>query len=345
MDFTSDNASGAAPDILDALAQANSGTAASYGDDEVTARLQHRFSEIFEREVAVFPVVTGTAANALALAAITPPHGAVMCHELAHAYADECGAPEMFSGGAKLVPVAGAGAKIDPDALTAALASLHPGIVHNVQPAALTLTQSTEMGTVYSVAEVAALVDIARGRGLRVHMDGARFANALAALRVAPAEITWKAGVDIMSFGATKNGALAAEAVIVFNPEIARDLVFRRKRAGHLLSKMRFLSAQLEAYLHDGLWLRLAAHANEMASRLAAGLAARPDADLHAVPQANEIFVRLPVPVLKRLEAGGARFYLWPMPGDTNEKCTIRLVASFQTGTIDVDGFLRLMAA
>jgi len=344
MDFTSDNAAGAAPEILDALARANSGTAASYGADAVTARLVRRLSEIFERDVAVFPVVTGTAANALALAALTPPHGAVMCHELAHVHVDECGAPEMFSGGAKLVPLSGPAAKIDPAALAAALASLPAGVVHHVQPAVLTVTQSTELGAVYTSEELGSLVDIARGRGLRVHMDGARFANALTALGCSPAEATWKAGIDIMSFGATKNGALAAEAVIVFDPELARDLAFRRKRAGHLLSKMRFLSAQLEAYLEDGLWLRLAAHANEMATRLGAGLSAVPDAALHLEPQANELFVRLPNTAISRLKAGGARFHPWPMPGDNAEARTIRLVTSFQSQASEIDAFLALAA-
>ncbi|MEX2248923.1 MAG: beta-eliminating lyase-related protein [Parvibaculum sp.] len=342
MDFTSDNAAGAAPEILEAMARANGGTAASYGADTITAQLVRRFSEIFEREVAVFPVVTGTAANALALATLTPPYGAVMCHELAHVHVDECGAPEMFSGGAKLVPLSGPAAKIDPAALAAALAALPAGMVHHVQPAALTLTQSTELGAVYTPEEIGALVEITRGRGLRVHMDGARFANAVAALGLAPAEMTWKAGIDIMSFGATKNGAIAAEAVIVFDAELARDIAFRRKRAGHLLSKMRFLSTQLDAYLEDGLWLRLAAHANDMAARLGAGLAATPGATLHIEPQANEIFVRLPTATIARLRKGEARFHPWPMPGDDAGARTIRLVTSFQSLPSEIDTFLEL---
>ncbi|ABS63581.1 Threonine aldolase [Parvibaculum lavamentivorans DS-1] len=344
MDFTSDNAAGAAPEILEALSRVNGGTAASYGADDVTTRLTRRFSELFEREVAVFPVVTGTAANALALATLTPSHGAVMCHELAHVHVDECGAPEMFSGGAKLVPVGGAAAKIDPRALAASLAALPQGVVHHVQPSALTVTQSTEMGSVYSIAEIEALAEIARGRGLRIHMDGARFANALASLEVSPASMTWKAGIDIMSFGATKNGALAAEAVLVFNPDLAKDLAFRRKRAGHLLSKMRFLSAQLEAYLTDDLWLRLAAHANAMTTRLAAGLAQTAGATLHLEPQANEVFVRLPVSLIKHLRDAGARFHPWPMPGDDDQARSVRLVTSFQTSAAEIDSFLGLAA-
>ena len=343
MDFTSDNAAGAAPEILEALARANGGTAASYGADEVTARLQRRLSDIFEREIEVFPVVTGTAANALSLAALTPPHGAVVCHELAHVHLDECGAPEMFSGGAKLLTCSGAGAKIDAAAFAAILDAYPAGIVHHVQPAALTLTQSTELGAVYSQDEIGALVEIARGRALHVHMDGARFANALVRLGCTPAEATWKAGIDIMSFGATKNGAIAAEAVIVFNPDIARDLAFRRKRAGHLLSQMRFLSAQLEAYLADDLWLRLARHANEMTERLASGLSDVAGASLQTLPEANEIFVRLPSAAIRRLKEAGARFHPWPMPGDGADGRTVRLVTSFQTAPEEVDHFLGLL--
>lgn len=343
MDFTSDNAAGAAPEILAALAQANHGTAASYGADDVTARVKTRLCDVFEREVEIFPVVTGTAANALSLAALTPPHGAVVCHELAHVHLDECGAPEMFSGGAKLLPVGGEGAKIDPAALAAVLDAYPAGVVHHVQPAALTLTQSTELGAVYSQSEIGTLVEIARGRLLHIHMDGARFANALVRLDCAPADITWKAGIDIMSFGATKNGALAAEAVVVFNPGIARDLAFRRKRAGHLLSKMRFLSAQLEAYLAGDLWLRLARHANAMTERLASGLADVPGASLRTTPEANEIFVRLPAAAITRLKDAGARFHPWPMPGDNAEARTVRLVTSFQTAPGEVDRFLALL--
>lgn len=343
MDFTSDNAAGVAPEILEALSRANTGTAASYGADEFTARLRKRFCDIFEHDVEVFPVVTGTAANALALAAIAPPYGAVFCHELAHVHLDECGAPEMFSGGAKLVPVGGVAARIDAALLQAELAKLPAGVVHHVQPAALTLTQSTELGSVYRNEDIAALAEIARARGLLIHMDGARFANALASLSVSPAEATWKSGIDLMSFGATKNGAMAAEAIIVFNPDVARGLAFRRKRAGHLLSKMRFVSAQLEAYLEDGLWLRLAAHANAMASRLAEGLRSYQAASLHLDPQANEIFVRLPPADVGRLKDAGARFHKWPMPGDSEAGHTIRLVTSFSTTPRETDRFISVL--
>ena len=342
MNFASDNTAGAAPEIMAALARANDGHAVSYGGDETTARLKTRFAEIFERDVEVFPVVTGTAANALSIAAIAPPYGAVICHELSHIHLDECGAPEMFSGGSKLLPVGGAGGKIDPREVQAVLDAYPAGVVHHVQPAALSLTQSTELGAVYTADEIAVLSQVARARGLHLHIDGARFANAVASLGATPASLTWKAGVDIMSFGATKNGALAAEAVIVFNRDIGSDLAFRRKRAGHLLSKMRFVSAQLEAYLEDDLWLRLAAHANRMTARLAEGLAAA-GAEISVIPQANEIFPRLPVALVERLRAAGARFHPWPMAGDDEDARTIRLVTSFQTTDEEVRRFLAVL--
>jgi threonine aldolase len=342
MNFASDNIAGAAPEIMAALLRANEGSAVSYGGDEITARLKTRFSTFFERDVDVYPVVTGTAANALALAAIAPPYGAVLCHELSHIHLDECGAPEMFSGGTKLLALGGADAKLDPAAVQAVLDAYPAGVVHHVQPAALSLTQSTELGTVYSLAEIGRLSELARARGLKLHMDGARFANALVHLGVTPAEATWKAGIDIMSFGATKNGALAAEAVVVFDPEIARDLSFRRKRAGHLLSKMRFVSAQLEAYLDEGLWRRLATHANAMTARLAEGLAAAGIA-LSVHPQANEVFPRLPAATIARLREAGAIFHPWPMAGDSKDARTVRLVTSFQTTEEEISRFLAVL--
>lgn len=344
MNFASDNIAGAAPEIVAALLRANEGSAVSYGGDEITARLKERFSAFFERDVDVYPVVTGTAANALALAAIAPPYGAVLCHELSHIHLDECGAPEMFSGGTKLLALGGADAKLDPAAVQAVLDAYPAGVVHHVQPAALSLTQSTELGTVYSLAEIGRLSELARARGLKLHMDGARFANALVHLGVTPAEATWKAGIDIMSFGATKNGALAAEAVVVFDPEIARDLSFRRKRAGHLLSKMRFVSAQLEAYLDEGLWRRLATHANAMTARLAEGLAAAGIA-LSVHPQANEVFPRLPAATIARLREAGAIFHPWPMAGDSKDARTVRLVTSFQTTEEEISRFLAVLGS
>jgi threonine aldolase len=249
---------------------------------------------------------------------------------MAHVNTDECGAPEMFTGGAKLVGLPGDGGKLTPALLRATLEKAGVGVVHSVQPAALTLTQATEAGTVYTPGEVAALAEVARSYGLPVHMDGARFANALVRLGCSPAELTWKAGVDVLSFGATKNGALAAEAVVFFRPELAASFAFRRKRAGHLFSKMRFLSAQLDAYLTDDLWLRLARHANAMADRLAAGLTAIPGAALRDPVEANEIFIDLPEPVIAGLEQRGYAFYRW-------DGTVIRLVTAWNTDAGDID--------
>ncbi|WP_207479494.1 threonine aldolase family protein [Arenibaculum pallidiluteum] len=349
MIFTSDNVTGAAPEILEALTRAmTSGAMPSYGADPVTAGLERRLADLFETEVAVFPVATGSAANSLALATLTPPYGAVYCHHEAHINTDECGAPEAFTGGAKLIGLPGEGGKIAAATLEAALARAPFGFVHAVQPTVLSLTQATEAGTIYTPAEVAALSAIARERGLAVHMDGARFANAVARLGCSPAELTWKAGVDVLSFGATKNGALAAEAVVFFGgdatggagangvaplKERAREFGYRRKRGGHLFSKMRVISAQLDAYVADGLWLRLAGHANAMADRLAAGLARVPGTSLRDPVQANEIFVSLPEPVTAGLLEKGYQFYRWDGP-------VVRLVTSWETRPEAVDALV-----
>ena len=335
MNFCSDNTVGAAPEIMAALAEANAGQAMPYGEDPLTECLAARFGETFETDVTVFPVITGTAANALALSVMVPPFGAVYCHREAHIAVDECGAPEFYSGGAKLVLLDGRDGKVEADALAAALTGAGAGNVHHVQPAALSLTQQTECGTVYSIDEVAALCEAARRHGLGVHMDGARFANAVAHLGCAPADVTWRAGVDALSFGATKNGALAAEAVVVFKPELARELGYRRKRAGHLLSKMRFVSAQLEAYLAAGLWLKNATHANRLAATLARGLAAVPGAEVIHPVHGNEVFVRLPEPVIDGLLADGFAFY---RRGEN--ATTLRLVTAFNTRAEDVQAIV-----
>jgi threonine aldolase len=336
MNFRSDNVTGAAPEILAALMAANEGTAASYGADAITTRLNERFNAIFEREVAVFPVATGTAANALAIAAVTPPWGVVYCHSESHIQVDECGAPEFFTGGAKLMPLECAEGKITPAAVEAVL--VEPGIVHSPQPACISISQATEAGTVYTAEEVGALGALARRRGLSLHMDGARFANALVASNASPAALTWRAGVDVLSFGATKNGALAAEAVVFFDPARAAEVGYRRKRAGHLFSKMRFISAQLEAYLEGDLWLRNARHANRMAARLAEGLAATPGAKLIHPVEANEIFIALPEQVIVALETAGVGFYRWGAPGEAS----LRLVTAFTTRAEDVDATIAI---
>jgi threonine aldolase len=336
MNFCSDNVAGIAPEILAAIGAANTGASASYGADQWTAKLDKHLAEIFERKVTAFPIVTGTAANALALSVMTPPYGAIYCHDEAHIAVDECGAPEMYTAGAKLKTLAGDHGKLSAEAVAAALADGRAGDVHHVQPAALSLTQATESGTVYRPDEVAAICAIAKQYGLKTHMDGARFANAVAHLNLSPAEITWKAGIDALSFGATKNGAMAAEIVVFFNDELAKTFAFHRKRAGHLISKMRFVSAQLDAYFADGLWLRLARHANAMAQRLTQGLTGLPGVKLLHQVEANEIFIQLPVPTVEALREAGFAFYDWP----GSPAGTIRLVTAFNTEQSAVDQFL-----
>ena len=341
MYFASDNTAGMAPQILDALARANTGYALGYGNDDSTRRVEQRFAEIFERDVAVFLVPTGTAANALALAHVTPPWGAVLCHAESHVATDECGAPEFFGAGIKLVGLAGEGAKISAGTLRAALDGQWGG-PHHVTPAALSLSQATECGTIYRVAEVKELSDIAHARGVAVHMDGARIGNALARMNVAPAEMTWKAGVDVLSFGATKGGAMGAEAVIFFDAKRGANMQDRRKRGGALASKHRFIAAQMEAYLADDLWLKLARHANDMADRLSQGLTQTGMQPVWPV-EANEVFVRLPRAVDERLKQAGASYYPWEQ--DAGAGPLVRLVTSFQTEQKDVDEFLAIVRA
>lgn len=333
MNFISDNTTSVCPEVFEALLRVNPGTALGYGEDEVTRRMARAFDEVFETHVTVFPVATGTAANALAFSVLTPPWGAIYCHEHAHVAVDECGAPEFFTGGAKLITLGGAHGKLNPADLDATIARLSKGDPHQVQPAAVSLTQATEAGTVYTLADVAALVEVARRHGLAVHLDGARLANAVSFLGCTPAEMTWRVGVDVLSFGATKNGALAAEAVVFFREELVRDFVYRRKRSGHLFSKMRYISAQLEAYLTDGLWLKNAAHANALAVRLAEGLAALPGITIEHPMEANAVFVRLPDRVMDSLLAHG-----YTMHGGGNR--VTRLVTAFNTQPSEVDAFL-----
>ncbi len=342
MDFSSDNAEGWAPQVLDALVAASDGAMASYGDDPLTDEVGRRFNEIFEKEVAVFLVPTGTAANGLAFATLCPAYGAILAHEASHVQLDECGAPEFFTGGAKMLPLPGEDGKIAPETLTHALGHLFEGFVHHSQPHILTLTQATENGTVYTTKEISALADIAHGRKMAVHMDGARFANALVHLGGSPAQATWKAGVDVMSFGATKNGCLAAEAVVFFAPEKAGAFAYLRKRAGHLFSKHRVLAAQMLAYLEGDLWLRLAAHANAMALRLGSGLEDVSGTRLWYPVQSNEVFASFPGDVAARLIGQGASFHPWIVPGDPAQGQMCRLVTSFRTSPEAVDGFVKL---
>jgi threonine aldolase len=327
-DFRSDNTHGASPEIVDALARAAGGTITSYGGDAITARVRERCRAIFETEVEIFPVLTGTAANALAIASMTPPWGGVFCHKDAHIHRDELGAPEFFTNGAKLFPIAGADGK-----LTAEAAARH---VHEIGeegrtalPSCVSLTQATEAGTVYRPEEIRAIAD---ATGLPIHMDGARFANALVTVGCSAADMTWRAGVDVLTFGATKNGAMAAELIVVFRRELAAAIEPRWHRAGHRLSKMRFLSAQLEAYLADDVWLRNARHANAAAARLAKGL----NAELLRSVEANVVFARFEPHVAARLRERGFLFYDWPLFGAG----AVRLVCGFDTSDADVDALL-----
>ena len=309
IDFRSDNTGRAAPEILDALIRANQGTALGYGADDWTARLQDRFSELFETPVRVFPVATGTAANALSLAAVSPSWGLVYCSDLAHINTSEANAAGFFGGGLKLVPVEGTHGRIDAGALAARLAALPPGAIHRGQPAAVNLTQASDLGAVYRLDDIRALADVAKSRGLKVHMDGARFANALVSLGCSPAEMSWRAGVDILSFGATKNGGALCDAIVVFAPELADGLAVQVRRAGQVWSKMRFASAQLMAYVEDGLWLSLAQASNAAAARIAAAITGLPGLRLVAPVEANELFLELSSAVIDALERDGFLFY------------------------------------
>ena len=336
MDFRSDNVGGATPEILEALELANGGTAGSYGDDEFTRRMNQRFSELFEREVAVFPVATGTAANALCLSVCTLPYGLIYCHETAHVLTRECGATEFFTGGAKLVPLPGPDFKIGLTRLEALAGSDSKGVTSKAPPCALSLTQTTDWGTVYRPAEIEALCAVARRYGLKVHMDGARFANAIVSAGATPAELSWKAGVDILSFGATKNGALSTDAIVLFDLSLANDLKFRLRRAGQVASKMRFGSVQLERYVQDGLWLKLAQQANEAAARVAKALSAIAGVQLMAAVEANQLFVRMPPPMIDTLQAEGAKFYIRP-------DGVIRLVCRHDMPAAEIGQFIALV--
>ena len=307
-DFRSDNVGGAAPEILEAIVAASAGTAAPYGDDEYTRRMTARFATLFERPVQVFPLSSGTGSNSIALAALANPYGAIYCHETAHINVYECGAPEFFTG-AKLVGLPGRDFKLWPDALEEALALAGRGNPTRVQPFALNLTQPTDFGTLYTPPEVAALSEVAHRHGLKVHMDGARFANAVAAFGCSPADLTWRAGVDVLSLGATKNGAINAEAIVVFDPALAREIPFLMKRGGQVLSKARFVSAQLERYVADDRWLERATAANAHARMLARELTALPGVSLVAPVEINMIFVRLPEAAVAELDRGPFDFY------------------------------------
>lgn len=332
--FTSDNIAGVAPEVMAGLVACNAGHAAPYGNDAVSQKLEQRVSELFDHEASVFLVSTGSAANALSLAAMTPPWGSVLSHADAHINRDECGAPEFFTDGAKLAQLGGDNAKLDLAALKAQAIRM-VGDVHSVQPSCVSISQATEVGSVYSLDEIEAIGAICRDAKLGLHMDGARFANALVTLGCSPADMTWKRGVDVLSLGATKNGAFGVDAIVLFRKDLARVLAFRRKRAGQLNSKMRFFSAQVTAYLADDLWLRNARQANAMAKALAAGLGSISGAEIQREPEANILFCRLSGLLIQGLLAEGFQFY-----HDRWEPGVVRFVTSFATTQDDVDDLL-----
>jgi threonine aldolase len=343
--FGSDNHTGASERVLNALATANSGHTHGYGDDDWTRRATAAITEVFEREVDVLYVATGTASNTLALACLVQPWESILCHSQAHILLDESTAPEHQTGGARPTGISGRDGKLTPAHLSAYFASTGADYPHNPRPGALSLAQSSELGLVYSPEELGALSELARSRGLAIHMDGARFANAVAASGRSPADLTWRAGVDVLSLGGTKNGCLAAEAIVCFRSGLAEQLGFRRKRAGHLLSKGRLFGAQFVGWLAEGHWLTLAAHANAQAARLAATLTARPDVRLAWPVQANELFAVLPSSLVASLRAAGAEFYDWykdSLPSGLalgEGECFIRLVTSFATDDRDLEAF------
>ena len=328
--FSSDNVTGACPEVMDAIVAANDGIVESYGNDKWSLNLQKKLSEIFETDVVVFPVVSGTAANALALSVLSPAFGKIFCNELSHINTDECGAPEFFSGGAKLVTMSSDDGKINAKDLSQNIRGT--GIVHLAQPAAVSITQACETGTVYQLEEIKSIAETAHEHGLKVHMDGARFANAIVSLDVSPAEMTWKSGIDVLSFGGTKNGCLTAEAVVFFKPELVGNFPYLHKRSGQLLSKMRFVSAQLEAYISNDVWLRNARNANNMAKLLSEGLAKFPDIKLAYTTQSNEVFVHLPSSTINLLNAKG-----YNVSEDELDGKSVRFVTAWNTVSDDID--------
>ncbi len=330
--FASDNYAGICPEAFAALTEANQGHAQSYGDDPWTEKAANLIREIFQTDCEVFFVFNGTAANSLVLASLCQSYHSILCHEAAHVEIAECGAPEFFSNGSKVLLLPGGNGKIDPPSIEGMVNKRND--IHYPKPRVLSLTQATEMGTLYSPDELKTLTEIAGKFGLRVHMDGSRFANAVAALNVTPEEITWKAGIDVLCFGGTKNGLPVGEAVVFFNRELAREFDYRCKQAGQLASKMRFLSAPWVGLLHDGAWLRHADHANQMAQRLEEGLRADPRVEIVYPRQTNTVFAHMPAATIAGLRQRGWQFYTHVSQGDC------RLMCSWDTTEEDVENFL-----
>ncbi|APE42674.1 low specificity L-threonine aldolase [Sulfitobacter alexandrii] len=341
MFFSSDNAGPVHPQIMERIVADNAGHQMPYGNDTIMPEVRDRLREIFEApEAAVYLVATGTAANVLALACYTQPWQTIFCSKVAHVQMDECNAPEFYTGAAKLTLIE-TDSKMDPSKLEAAIKGQKPGNVHGAQPGPVSITQVTERGSVYSLEELRALTAVAKAHDLPVHMDGARFANALVALDCTPAEMTWKSGVDVVSFGGTKNGCMGVEAVIFFDPAKAWEFELRRKRGAHLFSKHRYLSSQMAGYLANDLWLTMARRANDNAARLADGLRKAGATFLHE-PQANMIFASWPRAVHRKLHEAGARYYLsgGTLDGPDAEPIGARLVCDWSVQAEDVDAFL-----
>ena len=340
MNFVSDNQAGAHESVLVALREANSGSSPGYGEDMLTSAAERAVSAVFETDCAVFFVTTGTAANALAMSALCPPWGAIYCHEGAHIQNDENTAVELLTGGARMVPISGEAGKPDPHLIRAHMTTATIHGVHNARPGAISLSNVSESGTVFNPEDIAAYRALADEFRLTLHMDGARFANAVVASGASPADLTWRSGIDCLSFGLTKNGGIAAEAVVMFDQAMAEQFAFRRKRAGHLWSKQRFLAAQWLALLKDDLWLSNARHANAMAQRLATGFKAHSGIELPWPIDANELFPVIPSHIRLRLREAGLEFYDWPSQPDMT-----RFVTHFATDPKEIELALEIIAS
>lgn len=343
MNFASDNVYGVDPRIMQAMVDANSRlTDVSYCHDDGAKEVEARLSQIFGKDVKAFLVMNGTGANSLSLSTIAPPHGGIFCHEGSHINTDECNCPELFTGGAKLIPLPGEGGKIAPATVANKLTYFGHG-EHAPKPTAISLSNATELGRVYSPDDIAALAGVVRPKGMKVHMDGARFANALISIGCTPAELTWKAGIDVLSFGGTKNGGMMLEAVVFFDVNLAEDFLYRRKRAGQLQSKGRFLSAQMLAYLSDDVWLANAKRANNLASTLSKGISTSNRIRLSQPVEANEVFAVMPKTTFDAVQAKGAHFYDWPIDGLNDDEIHCRFVTSWATPEDHVKDFITLL--
>ena len=331
--FASDNVTPACPEVMEAINQANIGNIESYGHDKWSKVLDNKFSELFEKDVKVFTAVTGTAANSLALSSITPSYGNIYCHKISHINVDECGAPEFFTGGAKLITIDGDDGKFNSDELKKNIRG--SGVVHNTQPASVSITQSCETGVTYKLDEILKINQVAKENGMKIHMDGARFSNAIASLNKSPAEATWKLGIDVLTFGGTKNGCMDAEAIIFFNPSDVNNFQYLQKRSGQLLSKTRFLSSQLDAYITDGLWLRNAIHANDMARKLSEKLSKINSFELTYPTESNEIFIKMPKNIQDHLNNEGYS----AIPDDMFDG-SVRFVTAWNTNLNDIENLI-----